>query len=200
MIERHNILSLVRDRLSQPSFHIAAEKHVRIEYRNLTGGQMIARFAYGGDLVVTCYRGAFAIKFGAGETVLREFDQAVVPAGTAVTFVCEASGTMQLIWSPPQSPTKQTAELEQVFLRQTEASDFAKAINDPTERVLTEVALARAISFLLTDGEYQAKCFSAPFDLLNFARAAHAFFEMRTVVRDILSGTIASIDDLSPFP
>jgi hypothetical protein len=107
MIERANIMALVRDRSAQASFHVAAEKHVRIEYRNLSQGQKVGPFTYDGDIVFTCYRGSFAIQSETGETALGEFDQAVVPTGTRVTLMCEAPGTLQLIWSPPQATTKQ---------------------------------------------------------------------------------------------
>jgi hypothetical protein len=107
VIESFNIRSLVRDRQDQPSFHTAAEKHIRIEYRNLKGGDVVGPFTYDGDVVVTCYRGAFTIQSDASTTRLAEFDQAVVPAGTSPTLVCEAAGTLQLIWSPPHATTTQ---------------------------------------------------------------------------------------------
>jgi hypothetical protein len=107
MIECFNIRSVIRDRQDQSSFHTAAEKHVRIEFRNLKGGHMVGPFTYEGDIVVTCYQGAFAIQSDMSTIQLGEFDQAVVPAGTNLTLSCETAGTVQLIWSPPHGTTTQ---------------------------------------------------------------------------------------------
>lgn len=107
MIERFNILSVIRDRSSQASFHLASERHVRIEFRNMDPDQSIGPFTYEGDVILTCYRGRFRIDADT-TTQLDEFDQAVVPSGKRIKVVCEASGTLQLIWSPPYAATNQS--------------------------------------------------------------------------------------------
>jgi hypothetical protein len=45
----------------QKSFHMAAEKHVRIEFWNMVGGAMTS-FTYQGDTVLTCYAGVFRLE------------------------------------------------------------------------------------------------------------------------------------------
>lgn len=88
----------------------------------------------------------------------------------------------------------------EVILRQSEAWSFVRSISDPTERLLAEVALANALSFLVTDPQGHASLSATPFDALTFVQAAHAFLRNRDVLRGILEGRIRSIDDLSPFP
>jgi hypothetical protein len=107
VIERFNIPSLLRKRADQASFHVAAEKHVRLEFRNMKAGDSLGPFTYGGDVVAICYRGDFRLEVGTEQTRLGELDQAVVPEGTSVRVVCESPGSLQLIWSPPQAPTVQ---------------------------------------------------------------------------------------------
>lgn len=107
VIEHYNILSLLRDRADQPSFHVVAEQHVRIEFRNLETGAIVGPFTYEGDVVITCCSGEFRIESGTTSTELGEFDQAVVPTGTPVKLVCKSRGAIQLIWSPPHAATNQ---------------------------------------------------------------------------------------------
>lgn len=87
-----------------------------------------------------------------------------------------------------------------LFIRQDEAVAYVRAIPDQIERVLTEAALNRAISFLLSDPEYRQQFGHNPFDLFLFVRTNHSFFRRKDVIADILSCKVASIDDLSPFP
>jgi len=107
MIQRFNIPSLLRERSDQPSFHVAAEQHVRIEYRNMTDDEAVGPFIYDGDIVVTCYAGEFRLEEGTNAIKLSELDQAVVTHGSLLKMVCESRGTVQLIWSPPQARTTQ---------------------------------------------------------------------------------------------
>ncbi|MGO9831591.1 MAG: hypothetical protein ACLPJH_15740 [Myxococcaceae bacterium] len=100
MIEHFNIRSLLKRAPYQKSFHMAAEKHVRIEFWNMLGGAMTS-LTYQGDIVLTCYAGAFRLESSAETVKLGELDQAVVPIGTPVNIVCEVTGTVQLIWTPP---------------------------------------------------------------------------------------------------
>ena len=51
-----------------------------------------------------------------------------------------------------------------------------------------------------SDSDYQKTFPSAPLDLLVFARAVDAFIRNKDVLRQVLEGEIAHIDDLSPFP
>jgi hypothetical protein len=88
----------------------------------------------------------------------------------------------------------------ELFLRQSEAWDFIRSIQDPTVRLLTEVALGNAFSFLASDPQYRAEFSLAPLDALTYARAISAFVKNKQVLADILSGTVKSIDDLGPFP
>ena len=87
----------------------------------------------------------------------------------------------------------------EVFLRESETWEFVRSISDPTERLLTELSLAYAISFLVSDPDYKKRVSSAPLDLLTFARCVAAFFRNKDVLRKVLDGEITHIDDLDPF-
>jgi hypothetical protein len=73
MIQRFNIPSLLRERSGQPSFHVAAEQQVRIEYRNMTAGETVGPFTNDGDIVVTCYAGEFRLELSTNATKLRNW-------------------------------------------------------------------------------------------------------------------------------
>jgi hypothetical protein len=90
--------------------------------------------------------------------------------------------------------------MSEVFLRQDEAWAFVRSLSDPTERLLVELALAKTLSFLVADSEYQATFKQAPLDLLTYAKAVHAFLSQKETLREVLDGKITSVDDLSPFP
>lgn len=107
MIDQYNIRSVVSKRAGQASFHLVADQYLRIEFRNMTSDQTIGPFAYEGDVIMTCYRGAFRIQADAETTTLVELDQAVVPRGPTVSITCDVAGSIQLIWVPPNAPTKQ---------------------------------------------------------------------------------------------
>lgn len=85
------------------------------------------------------------------------------------------------------------------FLRQTEAWDYVKSITDTKERLLTEIAVAKALSYLAADSEYRRTFGKAPVDLLIYARVLHALFQRPDVIGGVLSGVITCIDDLDPF-
>ena len=107
MIEHYNIRSVIRKRAGQHSFHLVADRYLRVEFRNLVSNQTIGPFAYEGDVIVTCYGGAFRIQME-GQTIdLVEFDQAVVPIGSLVTVACDVAGSLQLIWVPPSAGVRQ---------------------------------------------------------------------------------------------
>jgi hypothetical protein len=106
MIEHFNIRSLLKRGPHQKSFHMAAEKYVRIEFWNMVGGAMTS-FTYQGDIVLTCYAGEFRLESSTEIVKLGELDQAVVPVGTALRIFCDAPGTVQLIWTPPYAPATQ---------------------------------------------------------------------------------------------
>ena len=89
--------------------------------------------------------------------------------------------------------------MEQVFLRQAEAWEFVRGIDDPVAKLLTELAVAHALSFLANDADYQARLRDSPLDLLTFARAVHAFFRHTKTVQGTVDGSIKSIEDLDPF-
>lgn len=110
MTERFNIQALLSSRAAQRSYHVAAEQHVRIEFRNLASGEVIEPFAYGGDVVLTCYRGVFSVCLGGEDPFpIAELDQVVIPAETSVQLECRDNGTIQIIWAPAQAPTMKGA-------------------------------------------------------------------------------------------
>jgi hypothetical protein len=61
-------------------------------------------FEYGGDVILTRYGGVFRLEEQATHLRLADHDQAVVPRGTRVAVVCEAPGTLQVIWAPSFAP------------------------------------------------------------------------------------------------
>lgn len=85
--------------------------------------------------------------------------------------------------------------MSEIFLRQSDAVAYAKSIPDQVERVLTEAALNRAISFLVMDPDYGGRCLEAPLDLLHFTRAVHALFQNNQCLAKVIDGTYGSIDD-----
>jgi environmental stress-induced protein Ves len=107
MIEQYNIRSICEERSAQSSFHMAAEQHVRIEFRNLVAGQAVGPFTYDGDIVVSCYRGCFRIEAADIVQKLGELDQAVIPVRTNFKLICESTGTVQFIWTPAHARTIQ---------------------------------------------------------------------------------------------
>ncbi len=84
---------------------MAAEQHVRIEFRNMGAGETVEPFVYAGDVVVTCYRGLFSLAAADETHALGELDQVVVPAGTRVCLECTQDGAIQVIWAPGQANT-----------------------------------------------------------------------------------------------
>ena len=86
------------------------------------------------------------------------------------------------------------------FLRQGETWQYVKSIQNAKERLLMEIAIAKALSFLATDPEYRRTFAEAPVDLLVYARTVHEFFRRTDIVKGVLDGTITSVNDLDPFP
>jgi hypothetical protein len=107
MIERYNVRSLLLSRSTEKSFHVAAEQHVRVEFRNMSADQEIGPLTYAGDIILTCYRGQFRVDSDTHITALQELDQAIVPHGTPIRLRCEVEGTIQIIWSPGYAQTTQ---------------------------------------------------------------------------------------------
>ena len=85
--------------------------------------------------------------------------------------------------------------MSEIFLRQSDAVAYTKAIPDQVERVLTEAALNRAISFLVMDADYGSRCLKTPLDLLDFTRAIHALFKNTQCLAKVIDGTYRSIDE-----
>lgn len=90
--------------------------------------------------------------------------------------------------------------MNEPFPRQNEAWAYVKSIEDARQRLLLEVAVARALSFLVADPEYRANFSERPMDLLTYARTVHAFVQQESILKGIMDGTVTSIDDLDPFP
>lgn len=105
-MEHFRIPELIRTRADQASFHIASEQHVRVEFVNLRAGGKLGPFRYAGDLVVTCFRGAFMASDGQATHVVRELDQVVIPEGSLVEIDCQADGTLQIIWASAFAATE----------------------------------------------------------------------------------------------
>jgi hypothetical protein len=110
MVERFNIGSLLRERSGQQSFHTVSERHVRIEFRNMKGGDAVGPFSYDGDIVLTCYAGVFQVETDGAAIGLGDLDQVVVSQGTTLRMSCQQPGMLQLIWSPAHARTTQPRE------------------------------------------------------------------------------------------
>ena len=83
---------------------MSSERHVRIEFRNMRAGEKLGPFRYGGDLVVTCFRGAFSVTDGQETALATVQDQIVVPERTSIQIDCTEDGTVQIIWAPAFAP------------------------------------------------------------------------------------------------
>lgn len=105
-LDAYNIAKLVAARSQQRTYHLVSERHLRVEFRNLARGEVVEKFVYAGDVMLTCYRGAFAVTAGGTSAELTEMDQLVIPEGTPVSIACERDGSLQLVWSPAFAPTE----------------------------------------------------------------------------------------------
>lgn len=74
---------------------MASERHVRVEFRNMVPGEKLGPFRYSGDLVVTCYRGRFALSDEKESRSAIELDQVVVPENSRLEIECIEGGTIQ---------------------------------------------------------------------------------------------------------
>jgi len=100
-METYNISGLVQRRLAEASFHIVSEDYVRIEFRNLVGGDRLALPAFSGNTILTCYRGSFQLRNAYSVIHLQRMDQCVMEANVPVELDCSEDGTIQFIWTPP---------------------------------------------------------------------------------------------------
>jgi hypothetical protein len=104
-VEVYNIHKLHKSRAGQRSFHVVADRDVRIEFHNMRAGEKLGRFRYDGALVVSCFAGAFVLCAGSQSTKLASMDQAVMAVNEAVELECTDDGFVQFIWSPPHATT-----------------------------------------------------------------------------------------------
>ncbi|HEY4178984.1 MAG TPA: hypothetical protein VGM90_19190 [Kofleriaceae bacterium] len=84
----------------------------------------------------------------------------------------------------------------QVFTGRDASKSFIESIPDPVARLLTEVALSRAVTAWMTsvaEGEIQY-----PIDYLTFVKGIAPFFQERALLEGILAGKYKSMDDLWP--
>lgn len=87
--------------------------------------------------------------------------------------------------------------MESIFRNQERMRGYIRAIQDDTERLLTEAAVSKAIGIWMSDPSARAQLMSEPMDVLLFAKAVHAFLGDRDVVEGILNGKYKSIEELS---
>jgi hypothetical protein len=92
---------LLRRRLGQPSFHMASESHLRIEFRNMKAGERLALPPFPGNVVLTCFRGSFFIHSDGPPVAFRPIDQCVTPVDVPIELACSEDGTIEFIWAPP---------------------------------------------------------------------------------------------------
>src|SRR5437762_1477701 len=58
---RYGLLTMLDERPGQRSFHVASEKHVRVEFMRFAAGQQLGPLNFEGDAVVTCLEGSFLV-------------------------------------------------------------------------------------------------------------------------------------------
>jgi hypothetical protein len=106
MTEHFNTKTLVASRATLKTYHVAAEQHIRVEFRNLAEGESVEPFTYQGGVVLTCYAGTFAVTLASAPRLeLVEHEQLVISADTRVYVECVQAGTLQFIWAPAQAVT-----------------------------------------------------------------------------------------------
>jgi hypothetical protein len=71
----------------------------------------------------------------------------------------------------------------EAFRQQEAAWGYVARISDPKERLLTEIAVAKALAFLATDPEYRRTVSAAQVDLLLYARTVHELFRRADVLK-----------------
>jgi hypothetical protein len=103
-LEKINLVAVGHSRTDQKSFHIASERHVRIEFVRLFQGEEYGPLLYRGDLIVTAIEGDALCS----NISLCPMDQAVIPEGEKIHIVCNSKVfVFQLIWAPSFSETSQ---------------------------------------------------------------------------------------------
>lgn len=111
MIQKYDIRALIFQRVSQKSYHIASEEHVRIQFMNMESGVQLGPLVYDGDVIVTCYAGKFSLHQGVEEVDMDELYQAVIAKGQKFSVHCHSEkGTIQLIWTPPRAKVAQETQ------------------------------------------------------------------------------------------
>jgi hypothetical protein len=85
----------------------------------------------------------------------------------------------------------------ELFKNHHAANAYVGEITEPTERLLTEACVARAISAWLGDPAQAKALVSEPIDLLAFAKGVHAFFRNRRALEGILDGSLTTLEELS---
>jgi hypothetical protein len=85
------------------------------------------------------------------------------------------------------------------FLRQAESLDFARSIAAPKAKLLVELALAHAVSGLVSDVASAYRLVECPLDMLTFAKAAHVLLSRTELLRDVPEDKVTSLEQLDPF-
>lgn len=110
-MDHYNITDLIQRRADQASYHVSSERHIRVEFRNMSTGEKMGPFRYEGDLIVTCFGGAFSLSDGQNRCEMIDHEQAVVPEGATVELECREQGTVQIIWAPAHAKTTRWEQL-----------------------------------------------------------------------------------------
>ena len=86
--------------------------------------------------------------------------------------------------------------MDNPFLNQAEARDYAASIPDRRERLFTEAFLSRAIGHVMRTPDSWNLLVGRGLDLLVLVRVAHDFFRSSRMIEGIQNGTVTSLDDL----
>jgi hypothetical protein len=108
IMERFNIRELLATRANQGSFHVASEEHLRVEFRNMSAGEELESFRYGGNVVLTICSGVFVLKVDGSSVEVSEMDQVITSTGESIGLQCKVAGAIQTVWSPAHAQTEKT--------------------------------------------------------------------------------------------
>jgi len=97
-----DLRTLHRNRLDQPSYHLASEDHLRIQVFNLLDKEKVGDWVCDGNALITVISGDVVISVDGQSEHANELCQAVIPPGKPFRVIAEdGPATVQIVWSPP---------------------------------------------------------------------------------------------------
>ncbi|MCB1924863.1 MAG: hypothetical protein KDJ27_14170 [Gammaproteobacteria bacterium] len=109
-----NVISLqdiAHDRRDQPSYHLASEKHLRIQVFNLDEDETLGPWACDGNVLITVVDGVIEMSIDAETQRTTPLWQAVVlPHQIFGLTARDAGAVVQLVWAPPFAELREVSE------------------------------------------------------------------------------------------